>query len=381
MSFYAQPLLVAVLFSFLLGMMLFVPWLIYSYRKYGFFSLWATAVVFSFIYYMVSALFLVLLPLPTAYDTCAQQAPGTVYYSLMPLSFISDILKAGTVVWSLPGTYPQIFKQSAFWQAAFNVLLLMPFGVYLRYFFRERRHWIRTLGLGFLLSLFFEVTQLTGIYGLYKCPYRLFDVDDLLLNSAGALIGYLTAPMVLALFPSRASLQAKKESLEENKFAAPVAQLLALLVDYAIIRISYSLTTGILTSNAFAESAHVTAGFWIVFGIVPFVLNGKTPGTSLLRLRLTDREGRAPVLKALLKRTLALYVPWLLFGMFDALANVPLTYGSPFYEYGVWLQVALFLISAVMGAALFVHALIVVLHKGKRIFYFDYFADLRCVKR
>ena len=30
----------------------------------------------------------------------------------------------------------------------------------------------------FLLSLFFEVTQLTGLYFLYPGSYRLFDVDD-----------------------------------------------------------------------------------------------------------------------------------------------------------------------------------------------------------
>lgn len=381
MSFYAQPLLVAVLFSFFLGMLLFVPWLIYSYRKYGFFSLWATMVVFSFIYYMISALFLVLLPLPASYDTCAQQAPGTVYYSLMPFTFITDILKDGTVVWTQPGTYPQIIKQKAFWQAAFNVLLLVPFGVYLRYFFREKRYLRRALGLGFLLSLFYEVTQLTGIYGLYKCPYRLFDVDDLLLNSMGTLIGYLAAPIVLALFPSRASLQAKKESFEERRHAAPVAQLLALLVDYAIIRLSYSLTTGVVTANAFAEAAHITIGFLVMYMFVPYVLKGQTAGSSLLRIRLTDREGGPPRMRSLLKRTLALYAPWLLSGMFGALANMSLPYGSPFYGYGVWLQIVLFLLSAFMWAVLFVHALIVVLHRGKRSFYFDYFADLRCVKR
>ncbi|MFF2890119.1 VanZ family protein [Paenibacillus sp. NPDC057967] len=381
MSFYAQPLLVAVLFSIFLGMLLFVPWLIYSYRKYGFFSLWATVVMFSFIYYMISALFLVLLPLPASYDTCAEQAPGTVYYSLMPLTFMSDILKDGTVVWSQPGTYPQILKQKAFWQAAFNMLLLVPFGVYLRYFFREKRLWRRALGLGFLLSLFYEVTQLTGIYGLYKCPYRLFDVDDLLLNSTGTWVGYMAAPIVLALFPSRASLQAKKESFEEKRHAAPVAQLLALLVDYAIIRFSYSLTTGIVTANAFAEATHVTIGFLVMFGIVPYVLKGKTLGSSLLRLRLTDREGRPPTLRSLLKRALALYVPWLLSGMFGALTNMSMPYGSPFYQHGVWLQIVLFLIATIMWAVLFVHALIVVLHRGKRSFYFDYVADLRCVKR
>lgn len=381
MSFYAEPLLVAVLFSFLLGMLLFLPWLIYSYRKYGFFSLWATLVVFSFIYYMISALFLVLLPLPVSYDTCAQQAPGAVYYSLMPLTFVADMLKDGTVVWTQPATYPLLIKQKAFWQAAFNVLLLVPFGVYLRYFFREKRHWRKALGLGFLLSLFYEVTQLTGIYGLYKCPYRLFDVDDLLLNSTGTLIGYLAAPIVLALFPSRASLQAKKESFEERRYAAPVAQLLSLLVDYAIIRLSYSLTTGVVTANAFAEAAHVTIGFLVMYMVIPYVLKGKTAGSSLLRLRLTVREGGPPRMRSLLKRTLALYAPWLLSGLFGALADMPLPYGSPFYGYGVWLQIALFMISALMWAVLFVHALIVVLHRGKRSFYFDYFADLRCVKR
>ncbi|MEK0316618.1 VanZ family protein [Cohnella sp. 56] len=381
MSFYAQPLLAAVLFSILLGVLLFVPWLIYSYRKYGFFSLWATSVAFSFIYYMISALFLVLLPLPASYDTCAQQAPGTVHYSLLPLRFMADIVKDGTVVWSRPGTYPQMLKQSAFWQAIFNLLLLVPFGAYLRYFFQEKRHWQKALGLGFGLSLFYEVTQLTGIYGVYKCAYRLFDIDDLMLNSAGALVGYLAAPIVLALFPSRASLQAKQDSFGINSQAAPIAQLLALLVDYAIIRISYFVSTGILTANAFAEAVHVTIGFAIMYGIVPFVLKGRTPGTSLLRLRLTDRKGQPPALNAVLKRTFALYVPWLLSGLFGAVTDISLPYRSPLYEYVIWLQAAVLLLSIVVWAVLFIHAFIVVGHKGKRSFYFDYFADLRYVKR
>ena len=70
----------------------------------------------------------------------------------------------------------------------------------MRYFFQEKRYWKRALALGFALSLFFEVTQVTGIY---KCPYRLFDVDDLMLNSTGALFGFLVAPVILALFPSK----------------------------------------------------------------------------------------------------------------------------------------------------------------------------------
>lgn len=35
-----------------------------------------------------------------------------------------------------------------------------------------------------------EISQLTGIFGLYDCPYRQFDVDDLILNVAGIVLGF-----------------------------------------------------------------------------------------------------------------------------------------------------------------------------------------------
>jgi glycopeptide antibiotics resistance protein len=44
---------------------------------------------------------------------------------------------------------------------------------------------------GFGLSLAVELTQLTGIWGLYPCPYRQFDVDDLILNTAGVALGFV----------------------------------------------------------------------------------------------------------------------------------------------------------------------------------------------
>lgn len=47
--------------------------------------------------------------------------------------------------------------------------------------------------LGFGLSLTVELTQLTGIWGLYPCAFRKFDVDDLLLNTLGVMLGFLAA--------------------------------------------------------------------------------------------------------------------------------------------------------------------------------------------
>ncbi|GAA0226871.1 hypothetical protein GCM10008921_09530 [Metaclostridioides mangenotii] len=65
----------------------------------------------------------------------------------------------------------------------------MPLGISLRYFFK--RNLKQTLIITFLVSLFFELTQLTGLYGIYIAPYRIFDVDDLMLNKLGGYIGYL----------------------------------------------------------------------------------------------------------------------------------------------------------------------------------------------
>ena len=54
----------------------------------------------------------------------------------------------------------------------------------------------------FLFSIFVEVTQLTGIYGIYKYPYRLFDVDDLMLNTLGGVIGFYIEPVFEYVLPS-----------------------------------------------------------------------------------------------------------------------------------------------------------------------------------
>ena len=43
------------------------------------------------------------------------------------------------------------------------------------------------------LSLAVELTQLTGLWGGYPCAYRQFNVDDLLMNTAGVLAGAVGA--------------------------------------------------------------------------------------------------------------------------------------------------------------------------------------------
>ncbi|GMG84368.1 hypothetical protein LNKW23_35830 [Paralimibaculum aggregatum] len=53
---------------------------------------------------------------------------------------------------------------------------------------------------GALYSLGLETAQATGLFGLYPCPYRAFDLDDLILNTAGAALG---AALAIAVRGSR----------------------------------------------------------------------------------------------------------------------------------------------------------------------------------
>lgn len=46
-------------------------------------------------------------------------------------------------------------------------------------------------GVGMTLTV--ELTQLTGLFGLYPCAYRQFNVDDLILNALGVVVGFLLA--------------------------------------------------------------------------------------------------------------------------------------------------------------------------------------------
>ncbi|MEC3614190.1 VanZ family protein [Bacillus stercoris] len=70
-----------------------------------------------------------------------------------------------------------------------NLILLLPVGFLFPLLFEKLNNLKRILLIGFFISLFIELTQLS--YSVYiKSVYRSFDVDDLMLNTLGTLLGY-----------------------------------------------------------------------------------------------------------------------------------------------------------------------------------------------
>ena len=124
-----------------------------------------------FVMYLCCVVELVFFPLPTM-----EQAAGlSIKYQLIPLHFIADFVNDSFIRVTC--------------QLVFNVIMTVPLGMFLEYCLGLNIK--KTLVVSFAFSAFIEIGQLTGLFFIFKGSYRLFDVDDLMLNTLGALIGYL----------------------------------------------------------------------------------------------------------------------------------------------------------------------------------------------
>lgn len=381
MSAYMEPLYSASIAFIFLGILLWVPWMIWMYRKHGYFSLSQTLISFSFIFYMIAALFLVLLPLPDTRNTCAMQNPNTQHYSLTPFRFVADTLSGGWFDAKSPASYVLIFRQPAFYQAFFNFLLLLPLGVYLRYFLTHKKSWWKAGLIAFATTLFFEITQITGIYGIYNCAYRIFDVDDLMLNTAGAILGFLLAPAFLAMFPSKEKINERAKILLERDEVKSMSVLLAIGIDIFIIDIIRQVILYFTNQNEVTSFIVFSLLSFIWMCIIPILWNGRTVGTWIMRFRYDSKLSKKTTVSRLIKRFAAFYMAYFMLAVVGVLNNVEVTMASPYYKASVFLAVGSSILTAILMVVLFIHIMLVVFGKGKRRFFFDESSDLYTTRK
>ena len=133
MSQYIEPVKSAlVLFPFVaLGLTL--PYMLFQYRRYGAVLLLRTAIVYSFVLYLMCAYFLVILPLPDV-ETVSRLTSARV--QLIPFREIADLLRNADVDPASPATWYRLIWNRDFFQIVANVAMFTPLGIYLRYYFR-----------------------------------------------------------------------------------------------------------------------------------------------------------------------------------------------------------------------------------------------------
>ena len=219
-----------------------LPYILREYHKYGSVYWYRALIIYSFILYLLTAYFLVILPLPTREEVMALTTPTT---QLIPFNFVTEFITKSGFVISDFSTYFKALTSSYVFVSLFNIVLTIPFGAYLHYYFKFS--FKKTCLFTFLLSLFFELTQLSGLYFIYPRGYRLFDVDDLILNTLGGIIGYFVGTLLLKFLPNREEIDdtALELGMKVSGFRRTLAygiDLFIFLVFYMIIRFTFNIT-------------------------------------------------------------------------------------------------------------------------------------------
>lgn len=170
--------LIAIALGSVLAVVLLIPVAAVQYRLDGRLGPKDLAILLTAAVYALALWTYTLLPMP-AEDTYACQ--GTQLRIFGSLGLIR-----------LPEDGPaSLLRDPAFLQIALNVLLFVPLGYFVRVVLHRGVVVATLLGLG--VSLLIEITQRTGVWNLYDCAYRLFDVDDLMVNTLGAAVGSLVS--------------------------------------------------------------------------------------------------------------------------------------------------------------------------------------------
>ncbi len=270
---FSQSFILALLIWPFMAFMLMLPVLIIQYRKYNKLRFWQSVGTYLFILYALGLVSFTLYPMPdnpALYCQIHHLEP-----QLVPFQFISDIIRDGS---------------SAIMQVVMNVLFFLPLGVFLRILFGWRMRW--SLIIGFATSLFIETAQLTGVFGIYPCSYRLFDVDDLIVNTIGAVVGYGLACFI----PVRNIEKVQKDAVTLQP------GLVRLIVSFIVDMIVSFLVTVVITL-----SAHLIFGrefglgirdfisvlsFYIFIFVVPYLNGGRSVGSYFTRLTFDNKPRR-----------------------------------------------------------------------------------------
>jgi len=275
--------------GFVLAFLLFVPYIGWTYRRRGELGVGHALLSVGFLVYVMSLWTYTLLPAPSEPAAwCA--ANGVRRPQLQPLAFATN-LDTDRLGPSIRASLHDPLMQSAL----LNVALFVPLGMLVRHLFR--RGIVATTLLGFAASLMIEVTQKTAVWGLFDCPYRLFDVDDLITNTSGALLGALIAPL-LHLVPG----QTVSRPAKEPRPVTAGRRLLGMSVDLISVLILGAVVNGATNVVRWyvldLDVARWTDGYLVVAAmlllLVPLFGNGCTAGQRLVDLRAVGRRGGKP---------------------------------------------------------------------------------------
>lgn len=164
------------------------------------------------------------------------------------------------------------------------------------------------------MALFFELTQLSALYGIYPCPYRLADVEDLICNTLGGVFGYLIARAFMAFLPDRDAIDLR--TMANAQRVTGRRRFWAAFFDYLFANIIFLFFDSALLIVATDEHWEVFVSevlgswsFFFVFSLVQVLATkGVTLGHAICRTTLVSADGGVASRGQLAKRYLYLWL-------------------------------------------------------------------------
>ena len=287
-----------------------LPYTVYGYIRTKSVDVWKCTYFYTFCLYFLCAYFVTWLPLPTA-ETFSKLKPMSEFIQLVPFQSFLDIERK------------TFMRDLAI--ILFNVALTMPLG----YFAKELFHFSfkKAVLIGFLTSLLYEVTQLTGLFFIYPRAYRIFDIDDLIINTLGAFLGYVAAPLISRVLPkvtdtgSLRLVQGSEVAFAQRAIAAAV-DFLVVLAGSVLVIVCVPYLQESMTSHASLMRFPLFFALYMAIALVySLLLGGRTLGYRIAGLRIMTGNGRDASRFQCASRVLLLYtcilsIPfWILFFM------------------------------------------------------------------
>lgn len=282
---------VAVLVWPLLSLLLSVPVLVVLYRRDGWLPLTTVFAVYASILYAAGLVCFTLYPLPTG-----DSGPGITYGippQWVPLNSVADIAHGGL---------------KAALQVLFNIALFVPLGFIARTLLKLK--FPLALALSFTATCLVETAQLTGLFGVYPFAYRTFDVDDILWNTLGGVIGWGLGHLAVKLTQREAEVLPPVTHRPGFVRRAVALWTDAMIIDVCSVvpRLMVVIGLKVLMGDAFDEAMlnQVNAVVWvtcyiiafaIVEVVVPWIRDGSTPAGLFYRMscETQQRTGAARV--------------------------------------------------------------------------------------
>ncbi|NEG55610.1 VanZ family protein [Bifidobacterium platyrrhinorum] len=245
LSYFSTSFIIAVLLWPFVAAVLTLPILAGLYHRHHRLRALSVGASYLSVLYFTGLVAFTLYPMPDDPDAFCAAHAGDYAPQLDPLRFLEDL--------QYGGLYGLL-------QLVMNVVFFVPLGFVFARWLRWR--WWAVVGGGFAMSLFIESSQLTGFWGLYPCAYRQFDVNDLMTNTLGAVVGLGVARLFGAWVPA-AALPGRDEV---NTRPGALHRTVAFVIDMMLVAAAYFPLTMAVVLAFHALATPLANGDFTLFG-------------------------------------------------------------------------------------------------------------------